>query len=275
MNAVVFLCLLKDLQPDAYFKKYQIGEDSNNLIMLKDTELVDGRCHEYLVFRKNDEIFKIHHKGINCDHEKINVDNFKSLKKKSTSRILMMDDLIYDPYECYECVGYKMPYIKRRRILDESLDHYLNEASLLSEDVDYVSNELVLLDDLHSGNHIYDGEIKIIDCGKFVDCHIAMPTIIFSNIKYSFHSTIEKILEDNFDKILNEIRVRNHDLINRVLLTTLLRDYIFEVRKEIEEYIGLLMNNEKIKNVIDFVESTKENDMTVKEYVQKITKGLY
>lgn len=274
MNLKLFMQLLFQFHIDLYFSKYQIGDNSNNVIELKNTRLVSSSSYEYFVFNYLDYVIKIH-KNYHKNYEGVNENILKSLRNKKTKRILMPDDLVYDS-KTSECSGYTMPFIKNKKsLIEESMDHFLNEVALIWGDAHYLTEELVLLDDLSSdGNFIYNGHINITDCGQYNDCHICMPAKIFENIKFPEGSRYEDVLENKYKEILNQIRIKNNESINKLILTILLNEYVFEYREQIEKYIQHLMKEFKINNVDEFIEITKEPDMTVNEYVEHLATRL-
>lgn len=273
MNLKIFIQLLCESQIDSYFIKYQIGDDSNNLIELKNTRFISGVGDQHLVFAYLDYVIKILRTGVG-KQELANESNLKSLSKKKTQRILMPEELVYDTKR-RECCGHTMTFIgNKKSIIDELVDHFLDEVSLIWQDADYLTNEFVLLDDLHKGNIIYNGHINIIDCGKFKDIHICSDAEIFDCLDILKGSRYEDILENQYNEILNQIRIKNNERINKLILTVLLREYVYEHSEQMEEYIKHLMEETKITNVDEFIESTKEPDMTVNEYVQRFAKRL-
>lgn len=274
MSLRVFTELLFDFQPDSYFTKYQIGDDPNKIIELKNTRFISGVGDQYLVFSYLDYVIKILRTRLG-KKELVNEANLKSLSKKKTKRIFMPEELVYDTRRGV-CCGHTMPFIgDKKSIINESVDHFLDEIALIWKDANYLSDELILLKDFNDKNYIYNGAINVIDCGQYNDCSICMSSDVLREIDIPEWVTYDQALEIFYNKILNNIIVLNNERINKLILTVLLGEYVYEDSEQMAKYIKHLMEETKLANVDDFIESTKEPDMTVNEYVQHFAKRLH
>lgn len=267
-DVVKYLFELEDL-----IDKYKIGD---NIISFKDLKLLNINGKEYLVFKYHDKVIKIHRKKF-VDIDNLDEDNILSFMKLKTKRILMPTDILYSIDD--KIKGYVMDYINNKKsLLNESMEHILDEAKLIEEDKKILDENRILLQDLHEGNAIYNGKINIIDSGRFVNTTIMLPTYMFLSDETYMRPYKRSDLDNLKEKVIetNSLQI-NHFIYRFIMNAVLEKKSDFE--KNIYMQNGLTYFKEQSKKLntdsfIDVIEHEYSKDMTVEEYGKTLIKKI-
>lgn len=123
---------------------------------------------EGIVYRYGNDVIKIYKNS--CFRGRLKEDQCKTLSGITTRRVLLPRKVVYGEDE-ETFIGYSMPFIYKypcKRIMNMSIDRFVDEIDIISDDLQILADNGVEVDDWHSGNVLYNGNIYMGDPGGMV-----------------------------------------------------------------------------------------------------------
>lgn len=262
------------LELEELCNKYRINNDK--IISFKDLKLLNIHGNEYVVFKYNDKIIKIHRKNF-VDIDNFDKDNILSLIGIPTERILMPTDIVYNIENNPK--GYVMDYVNNKKsIANESIRHIIDESRMIENDKKILDEKRIVLQDLHEGNAIYNGNIYIVDSGRFINTNIMLPTYMFL-----FDGNNMRLFRRSDIKELNKMIIQTNSSQINYFIYRFIMNAILEKKSDFEKYIYMKEclsyfkeSKEKLKtdSFVDVIEKEISSDMTVEEYGKTLIKKV-
>lgn len=251
-------------------KKYKIG--NKEIISVFDLKLLSIKGHEYIVFKYENKVIKIHRKYFVGIHN-LDQQNILSLIGIPTKRILLPTDPIYDLEE-NNIEGYAMDLITDEKdISSETVNHLLEEMSIIYSDKNLLSEKGILLRDLHNGNAVYNDKINIIDSGRYINTNVYCPNYISDYLSLLLKSNNQVLLEEYIGE--NNTRQVNNFFYKYIMETVLYKVTNTEkiaYLSKISAYLKYLSKEMDTQNYLNIIESISNKEMTVEELAKKLIK---
>ena len=156
-----------------------------------------GEGTEGKVYFFNNITYKIYYPGALQDGFGLKEKHHAYLLDISTRQIILPTNLIYNNFGRY--IGYTAPFIKKEKLklLDIEKTKFIKNLEILENDIEILSNKKVLMADIKYYNFIYNGDMYIIDPGRY---RINFDYKVYENNIMQYKKLILYLIENEMNK---------------------------------------------------------------------------
>lgn len=182
-----------------------------------------GEGTEGKVYLSNNNTYKIYYPNTLYDGFELKEKHHSYLLNIETKQIILPTELIYSKYGRY--IGYTAPPIKKKRnkLIDIETKTFIKNLKILERDIELLATNKVLMADVKYYNFIYNGNMYIIDPGRYKPRFDIDPKTIYDlNInqykKLLIYLIENEMYSDNFChcKVEKTINLIKHEMLYQV-----------------------------------------------------------